>query len=86
VQVDTRMADPELTAIKRAADFSVASTAIYELLAHEIVTYHASGAAGSGHGGALRLTGFQSDEVALLLPICRQKDAWYPVTGIIQSL
>lgn len=81
VGVDTRMSDADFAAIHRAANFSVASTAIYNLLAEQITALCDAEA----HNGALHLCGFTNQEVSLLFPLCKEAGKWYPVTATIQS-
>lgn len=80
--VNTDISDADFNAIQRAADFGVASTAIYNLLAKQITDLCDS----EVHSVALHLCGFTSPGISLLFPLCKEAEKWHPVTATIQSL
>lgn len=81
LEVDTRMSDTDFTVIQRAAEFGIASTAIYELLAEQTWFCKLE-----THNAALHLCGFRSLEISLLFPLCRRTEKWHPAMATIRSL
>jgi len=78
VEVDTRMSDADLEAVKRAEEFCTASIAIYDLFARQ--TEECPSAT---HDGALHLSGFE--ELEVLFPLCKENQQWHPTTCAVRE-